>query len=366
MTPLVVAPKSTVAEWKKVARLFGIEAEVMGYEKARGSSRNRAVSTSAWGKEVLCGKGSRWEWNQSYALVIFDEVHRCGGMPSLNSKLLIAAKRQAGYILCLSATAANDPRQLKALGYVLNLFPLPKFKWWLLSHGCTPGIWGGFDLTDDLMDQAEAMVKINSEIFPKHGARMRKELIPGFPKTEITTKLIEDETGAAQTTTEELKKAFKGRAPLALLMRLRQELELLKVPFAVEMAKDAALTSKVIIFVNFTQTIVELKKSLKKEFGDLPVINGENTAEEREDIKNRFQRNEIPILIANNQAGGVGIGLHDPVDKVERTSLIFPCYSAKDLKQVFGRPQRDGGGFSRQLLVNPLGDLAPLIPGLLQ
>ncbi|MEI6196868.1 MAG: helicase-related protein, partial [Verrucomicrobiota bacterium] len=223
--------------------------------------------------------------------------------------------------------------------------------WWLLDHGCTPGIWGGFTLTDDLMDQAEAMAKINAEIFPKHGARMRKELIPGFPQTQIDAKLIADETGQAQTLAEELRVAFKGKSPLALMMKLRQELELLKVPYVVELARDAALTSKVVIFVNFKKTVAALRKALKPDFGEVPAIDGDNKADDREDIKQRFQANAIPILIANNQAGGVGISLHDPVDKVERTSLICPCYNSKDLKQVFGRPQRDGGGFSRQLMV---------------
>lgn len=354
--PLVICPKSVVAAWLEAAEMMGVEIEVVNYEKARGvrprGEKAEPLSRSAWGQEVAVGKGSRWVWNTGYNFGIFDEVDRCGGLTSLNSKMLIAARRQFNYLLCLSATAADDPRQLKALGFALRLFELRGFKWWLLKHGCKPGIWGGFDFTTDTIEQREAMVKIHGAIFPARGSRMRKADIPGFPKTLIEVKLIQDETGKAKQLALDLAEEFRNGNHLTADTALRQQLELLKVPHLVEMAEHYAKSSRVIIFVNFKNTISALRQQLTKFYRvEAPVIDGENTAAERETIRKAFQANQIPVLLCNNQAGGVGIGLHDPVTQVERTSLISPCYSARTIKQVFGRTPRDGGGFSSQFLV---------------
>lgn len=358
VTPLVIAPKSTLAEWRKVAVGFGLEVEAVNYERVRGTRRNvdiddgeARLASSEWGEESISGHGSRWTWKEPYEFVIFDEVHRCGGMTSLNSKLLLAAARQARYVLCLSATAANDPRQFKALGYTLQLFELSKFRWWLLRHGCEPGIYGGFDLTSDPVEQQQAMARIHSQIFPRKGSRMCKETIPGFPKTQIDVRLLDDTTGRARTYAYEIRDAFTGQH-LKELIAARQAIELMKVSYLVDMVEDYARSSKVIVFLNFTKTIDALREKLEKIFPEIPVIDGRNSsAEEREIIKTRFQNNEFSVLLANSQAGGVGIGLHDPAGQIERTSLISPSYNSKDMKQVLGRPQREGGGFSRQFFI---------------
>lgn len=134
MVPLVICPKSVVASWRRAAEAVGVEIEVVNYEKVRGirqtclsryERRDECgkpffgpftvrLSSSEWGGEIECTRGTRWQWASDYELVIFDEVHRCGGATSLNSKLLIAARRQAAHVLTLSATAADDPRQFKA------------------------------------------------------------------------------------------------------------------------------------------------------------------------------------------------------------------------------------------------------------
>lgn len=465
-TPLVICPKSVKADWGKAMQLMGAQAEIVNYERARGAVKQKGdLASSEWGYEQAVGKGSRWIWRHRYELGIFDEVDRCGGMTSLNSKMLIAAVRQFKYVLCLSATAAEDPRQLKALGFALRLFTLDRFKWWLLSRGCKPGLWGGFEFLGASKKPAErekgreAMVKIHREIFDGgKGARMRKAEIPGFPKTQIEVKLIEDETGKAKQLAADLAEAYAEKSALEYLTALRQKLELLKVPHLIELAEHYAKTSRVIVFVNYKRTaealapfaeklfygqsdqtlpmrqpraevgpqlssmsrlahagveaqappphsgaaqaseLPQLREGLsqpgasgketlralrRSEHRDAPrglqraagrglalpvvsspnsadpalpsklriVIDGSNTEAEREEIKRLAQANQIPVLICNVQAGGVGIGLHDPTGQVERTSLISPCYSARALEQVFGRTPRDGAAFSLQLLI---------------
>jgi superfamily II DNA or RNA helicase len=168
----------------------------------------------------------------------------------------------------------------------------------------------------------------------------------------VDVKLVQDETGRAEELAEGLAEAYRERTTLEYMTALRQKLELLKVPHLVEFTEHYARTSRVVVFVNYTATIEALQKAYRKIFtGPVPVINGENSGAERDRIKLRFQNNEEPVLICNVQAGGIGIGLHDPTGQVERTTLISPCYSARQAKQVLGRTPRDGGAYSQQFFV---------------
>ena len=381
VVPLVLCPKSVVPGWNRAAKALGWEVEAVGYEKARGQCTvTRAVmeddgsvvktrkTESIYGRENKIGTGSQWLWKHPFEAIFFDEVHRCGGMTSLQAKMLIAAKRQAKYVLCLSATATDRPEKLKALGYALGLFEMPKFKWWLMAHGVKPGVFGGFKFTEDVDDQRAAMLKLNQAIFPARGARMRKAEIPGFPKTHIAPLLIEDATGKAAALLEDIRDLYMKRerqsadaaareSVLEMLLRRRQALELLKVGDLADLAVDYAESSRVAIFCHFKETIAALKDALPHTCGVVPVIDGANRAAERERFKVEFQNNEHPVLICNAAAGGVGLDLHDPTGAVERTALISPGWSATQLKQVFGRVQRDGGGYSQQFLVGFAGTL---------
>lgn len=369
VVPLVIAPWSTLAEWQKVAKGFGIEIETINYEKVRGVRRLclvarfeketgqelygpflKRLSVSEWGREIASGQGSRWKWHQNYELVIFDEVHRCGGGKTLNSKLLIAAKRQACYILPLSATSANDPRQLKALGFALGLFELRNFHRWLLRHGCEPGFWSRIELSSDPAEVERGMAKIHRAIFNEgRGARMLKKNIPGFPETQVSTKLIYDESGKAARLSSQMAELYEGRSHLELLQKVRAGLEILRVPALAELAADYSKSTRVVIFVNYRATIAALRKALAPKFGEVPVIDGEhNDPVYRQDVIERFQADQFPILLANSAAGGEGIGLHGRMD---RTGLHSPPYSARQAEQQLGRFPRIGGSYSQQFFI---------------
>jgi superfamily II DNA or RNA helicase len=360
VTPLVICPKSVTATWRDVAQKMGVDVFAVGYEKSRGACRydaeGRRHTISELGFEKPCGNGSQWRWTKDFEFAIFDEGHRCGGMTTLPSKQLIGARRQFGSLLILSATAADDARRMKALGYALGLFDLADFKWWMLKHGITPGIHGGFDLADDPDEVDRAMVKIHHDIFPAHGSRLRKGDIAEFPKTQLSVKLLDDPTGRAARLSEEIRDAYRRRAAQAFeaegalaQMRERQALELLKVPDLVSLAEDYAQTSKVVIFVNFRETLAALADKLP--FDHVATIHGDTDEAERFRIQQAFQANEIPVLVVMSQAGGTGMSLHDPTGTVERTALISPGWCPVTLRQVTGRVHRDGGAFSQQLFV---------------
>lgn len=357
--PFVVCPKPVVHSWEEASRIQGVELRgICSYEKARGRGQRlnyfnpqifgpnfRRESSSDYGREIPYGRGSLWKWSENHSLMIFDEVHRCSGNASLQSKMLIAAKRQSERVLCLSATAADDPRQLKALGYALGLHTLRNYKWWLLSRGCVPGRFGGFDWPEDMRD--ESVLMLHQDIFGSgKGARMAKALIPNFPKTQIETLLLRDTDGKAAALARQIREAHKGKAKLLEIHALRQRLELMKIPDLVLMAKDKSLTSRVVLFVNYRASAAALAKKLKA-----PVIEGGVSGLVRQQFQDGFQAGKIPILVANSAAAGEGISLHDFITQADITTLISPTFSAKQLRQVFGRVNRDQGGFSQQFLV---------------
>jgi superfamily II DNA or RNA helicase len=362
--PLVVGTKSGRGGWMAASQATGVEIEFVNYEKLRGRRTEGKNAESEWLEEMPWGKGSFLRFKHSLFMVVFDEVHRCSGATSLTSKTLIAAKRQHQYVLCLSATAADDPRQMKALGFAIDQHTLSKkihgrrnWMGWLLSHGCTPGTFGGFDYTTVADKQKKVFVKLHHEVFTgpaARGVRMRKSEIPSFPQTTIDTLLLEPEDGKAAELAEELHSLSAKPCDLAERQRIRAKLELLKVPFLVDATKDSLLTSKVVVFVNFTETLHALHKSLSV-VARVGLIWGGQTGPSGEAERQRnlslFQQNSLDVLICNVQAGGESANMHDPTGQVERTVYISPPDSGRQLKQVFGRVNRDGGAKSLQLIV---------------
>jgi superfamily II DNA or RNA helicase len=354
--PLVVGPKSARGGWEDASEAVKVPMQFINYEKLRGARKNvgtdkETTAETEWLVEQKWGKGSFLKWKNPVSLAIFDEVHRCAGATSLTSKALIDSRRSNALTLTLSATAAYDPRQMKALGYVLGLHGLSKkqpvnYMGWLLRNGCKPGLFGGFDFTRKSEEQAKIFQKLHAIIFPRCGSRMRRVDIPGFPESTVETKLLVCENDKASKWAAKLHTAPEG---LAEAVKFRQELELLKIPFFVDMASDALQHSKVVIFVNFTETRLRLVAELARSCLVGQVYGGQ-ADDDRKDTIRAFQNNSLDVLVCNIQAGGEALSAHDPTGQVERTALISPCDSGKQYKQVLGRVHRAGGAFSRQLI----------------
>jgi superfamily II DNA or RNA helicase len=363
VVPLVVGPKAARGGWEAAAAAAKHDIEFVGYEKLRGVRRKETgVTESEWLIEKPWGKGSFLSWKNPPCMVIFDEVHRCGGATSLNSKALIAAKRQSEFVLALSATAADDPRQMKALGYTLGLHGLskrtpvnPDYMGWLLRHGCTPGWAGGFDFSPNTEKGQKAFERMHEEIFsPGKGSRMRKAEIPGFPQTTLDTLLLSPTDGANEIAEELHRINEMGHSGLAEAIACRQNLEELKVPFLIDLAADYALTTKVVIFVNFTATLQRLLRDLPEALpgdGLVGAIHGGQTDRERFATMTDFQQNKLDALVVNLQAGSESFNAHDPTGQIGRTALICPCDSGRRYGQVVGRVNRDGGAWSQQFVV---------------
>lgn len=123
-------------------------------------------------------------------------------------------------------------------------------------------------------------------------------------------------------------------------MRTHQKIEILKIPTFVELTNDFIYNGyNVVIFVNFTQTLLTLAELLHTN----SLVYGEQSLENRQSIIENFQNNMTNVIICNIKAGGLGISLHDIKGGHPRVSLISPTWSSIDLLQALGRIHRAGG-----------------------
>ncbi len=390
---LIVVPKIAESQWRRAAAHFGDSFSIVGYEKLRTGSTpfgrwefpRLAGSLPYVHKCVNCQlvvnaerlqpcychpqgihcveskktswKYGRWIWAPEIKFIIFDEFHRCNGRSSLTADMALSCYRQRIQVLGLTATLATSPLDMKVTGLLLGLHTYSGdngFYSWSASHGCgkfpyLPG-WRWVVGRDK---QIEAMTRIRNEIIPARGVRVRTSEIPGFPTREVSAELydIGQDAATVDKLYSEMESALKDleakasqdkdpNNPLTVLLRASQKIELLKVPVMAELAQDLLDTNySVALFVNFSQTLAELKRVLKCDL----IIDGSVVGKERDAAIDTFQRNESRKILINSRAGGICISLHDLQGNFPRAGLVMPTPSAVTMTQVFGRLHRDGG-----------------------
>lgn len=295
-------------------------------------------------------------WNPAIKRLVFDEVHRCGALDSLQSDMLLAGKRQRIPTLGLSATVADSPLDLRALGYVLGLHRYTDFYSWASARGCRRVPWGGFQFLLGEENKKKVMAQLHSEIFPSRGTRVKiADLGSAFPESQITAELYDlESSGRIDELYAEMDGAIKAlngaRAndvadhPLTTILRARQEVELLTVPIYEELVADALSSGlHVAVFVNFRQTVEELCKRLKTKCRIDGSQRGEAGARRRQACMEAFQSDEEPVIVCSAAAGGIAIDLHDTRGNYPRLGLVAPGFDARVFRQVFGRLRRAGG-----------------------
>lgn len=347
----VLCPKAVIPSWERelaecnVTPLF-----VTNYEKIRGGK-------TSW----MTKQGSKimtWKLPKN-TLVLLDEVHKCKGPYTQNAQLFISLLQQGYVTHSMSATAAENPSEMRGLGFAMKMHSLnkaenglPNFFSWMMRHGCVRNAWGQWEFV-----AKRHLANIRTELYEKDNHAAHKLSIADFPDSfranmvhyepiqfsnlskirkafddlGLTPQIMEDyiENGTVED---------KDNIVIVNILRARQLAESLKVPDIAEMAEDLLLEGKsVVIFVNFSDTVDALTRTL-----GCGKIDGRQTASERQETIDRFQRDEARAVVVNIAAGGTGISLHDLKGDYPRVSLISPCYSAKNHMQCLGRIHRNG------------------------
>jgi superfamily II DNA or RNA helicase len=346
----VVCPKAVIYSWNKVIKdHFKMNPEfVLNYESVK---TGKYKDIGVWKKISRTSNREYFHWNvHKNTLIIFDESHRLKGHGTQNSEIAMQAKKQGYKILCCSATNAINPIELKTVGFITNLYKSGKWTTFLREHGCEQGRFG-WEFNGD----KDVLRKLHADMFLDRGVRVRREDIKGFPDCDVMAeayniddqsekelKKIYEEMNRELTTLRAVcknTKEYKLNA-MTIMLRARQQAELIKVPLFVEMTEEAIENGmSVVVFVNFSETVRALSKRLDTNC----VVWGENKGNERDNNIAAFQADKKRVIIVNVKAGGAGLSLHDLNGNYPRMALISPTPSAVDLRQALGRVWREGG-----------------------
>jgi hypothetical protein len=248
--------------------------------------------------------------------------------------------------IALSATIADDPTKLWALGQYLGLHQgEADFYRFLSTHGCKKTRFGF-----QFRGGNGVLKRLHHKIYPERGNRLRhSDLGDAFPETLIkarafdmdSAKAIASEYEELESRIEELRMQENFSANvLAEQTRARQRIELHKAPAVCAMARDLIEEgNSVFIAVNYTET----RKFIEEELKTNCVIAGGQSEMERRGAIDSFQRDQSHVIIGITQACREGLNLHDLNGNRPRVALIMPTPSVYDLKQVLGRVHRAGG-----------------------
>ena len=343
----VICPKAVIPSWERELKETGIEPLfVLNYEKIR---TGKTEWMSKRGKKIM-----KWDLPED-TLVLVDEVHKCKGPYTQNAQLLVSLVAQGYSIHAMSATAAEDPTEMRPLGFALGLHSLNKptdttKSWfgWMMQYGCRQNEWNAWELraksklsdlnkvmysknvkrltVDDFPDSFKANRVFVEPVAFGSAAKIAKAYKDLGITPEIITRLLEDGT------------VEDSDWVLVNLLRARQLAESLKAKDMADMAKDYVEQGhSVVLFVNFTDTADTLQKLL-----ECPAIVGGQTADERQQVIDDFQDDKEHVIVVNIAAGGTGISLHDINGNRQRISLISPTFNVKDHLQALGRIHRNG------------------------
>ena len=282
-------------------------------------------------------------------------VHNCKGPYTQNAQLLISLVTQGYSVHAMSATAAEDPTEMRPIGFALGLHNLNKPEdglksWygWMMQYGCSQNEWGAWEL--------RRKPKLNDLNKVMYGKNVKRLTVDDFPDSFKANRVFVEPV--AFTSASKIAKAYEklGITPeiienylltgsvddsewvLVNLLRARQLAESLKAKDMADMAKDyIEQGNSVVLFVNFSDTAEVLSGLL-----DCPAIVGGQSAEERQQIIDDFQADKQHVIVVNIAAGGTGISLHDINGNRQRISLISPTFNVKDHLQALGRIHRNG------------------------
>jgi superfamily II DNA or RNA helicase len=380
LTPFIICPKSVIANWVNVCKEFNLPfLGVSNYESLKSGNYYTEnyekvkcpymdIISTKYTEEIkikedldetkidLQDKENQTEkfiektkidyrfYLPSDCLVIFDEAHRCKNWSSKTSNLLIRMNECDCKIMMLSATLTDKIDCFKPFGIVLNLYKtLDGYKPWIRSKEIINKI-----KYSNWSEEKKRLDIIHNAIFPNYGSRIKiKELGDLFPSNTISANAyyledhlqVENLYKEINAELENLKKLEDKSKALALIIRNRQRIEMLKVTLFIDLVEEALESNySVVVFVNYVATLEYLCYHLKVDC----IIKGGQGIEERQKMIDDFQSNKKKIIIITQQSGGVGISLHDIHGNHPRMSIISPSWAGYEMRQTLGRIYRAG------------------------
>ena len=114
----VICPKAVIPSWERELTEMGVDPLfILNYEKLRTGKTSYMSKT---GKKII-------KWNlPEGTIILMDEIQKAKGPYTINAQMLISLIQQGYRVHGMSATAAEDPTEMRPLGYMLKLHSLNK------------------------------------------------------------------------------------------------------------------------------------------------------------------------------------------------------------------------------------------------
>lgn len=342
LIPFIICPKSIINKWKEVLDIFNLDyITVVNYETIRNEKMYDKT-----GEIIKCPyitkEEKKYVWNfRSYKkhrniIVIFDEVHKCKNHKSLNGQLLLSCI----YIktLMLSATLCDKNVDFGIFGLMLGFYKSHRRgKHWIQS------------IVRDSKNQYGTKQNniLHKYLYPDKGSHMTlDDLGEIFPMNQISIDcytLNESFNSKINEYYNNIKTYYRDGNALEKLTYMRQKIENIKSSIMIELMMEYYEKNRsVVLFVNYVSTHKIITTYLDSCDIAYEIITGQQNLEERKISIERFQNNELRIIVCMIQAGGTAISLHDLSGIFPRVSIISPSYSSIELIQTLGRIYRAG------------------------
>lgn len=372
---LAIVPAATVISWRRTAEAMGVYSRLLDVitpnALVRGSTPWASFSkivSSTKAKPILSAKV---DWRlPTDALVIWDEPHRsASGEGSLGTAAMCYLKSYKAPLLAMSATVADSPLKMKALGFLMGFHRLTDFHQWCLANGCRY----------EAKNRAQRMAGITSLLFPGRTqadrdnqkevmANIHKAMgerffhigadeIPDFPETFIDIQYVDMQKDKAT-----LALAEAAMPDMLSAWHRNEDVELMKMRARIEFCKSKAIADlvisqiedgrSVVVFSNFRLARERIRHMLQEQ-GVLNIseVHGDQTQLERQRDVDLFQDNTNHVALVMTEAGGAGLNLHDVLHVRPRVSYLTLGWNAASVKQALGRIHRVGGTKSEQYFV---------------
>lgn len=378
--PLIICPKSVMYTWVSVCEYMDIEAfDIVNFETIKNGKtykmgtddkgnpkytfRNRKDAEYLETEVDENGKRTYIWLLPKDVIVVVDEAHRSKNVSSENGRFLKSLRRvmeRGRPVVLISATLCEKIKDMKLIMYLLGKIDdtpeynkymdaldekYPELKVRKRDYKREPKKY------QNAKEDADAK-KIHMEI-KDFSCRVKiKDLGDRFPSNQWYAQLfIAEETDKIVEAYDELAEHMRqlkennDTSVLGKIVKLKQEIELRKIPIFVEEAKQLLEEgNSVIIFVNYLETLRTIADELNivcRVYGGNEEY-GKQTLEEREEAIRLFQSNERRIIICQIKSGSVGISLHDLHGDYPRRTLINLPDTASDIIQAMGRAPRAG------------------------
>lgn len=352
LKPLVICPKAVISAWRRASEDMGIPVlDVLNSERL-------LTMRTPWFKDD--------KWNvPKDALLAYDEVQKGLAGPDTKTTRAVALTKPQGIpVLAMSATLADSPLKMRALGYLLGLhgFTKASFYKWCFDNGCRRNNWNGVEFPKT-RKSTEIMQALHLRVKDRM-VRVRIDEIPDFPECDTQVELFDldkEDTDRVNELYAELETKLQRRHtnPMVDILFARQHVEHCKIKLLHELVLDTLDAGhSAVVFVNFRDTVTTLQSMLAKQGIRASVImgvTGDKGQRERDQAIADFQSNVNHVALVTAAAGGAGLGLHDLKHERPRRSFINPSYKSDEVRQVLGRIHRVGGSKAIQTFVLAAG-----------